>query len=420
MISLFRATLLLCFALALPLAAAAISDPTPDPTAAVVLLRHTVHGGCGSIPLENCFETMAELSGNGSTTGWIWTTRQPSASAPLLVDIGPGEFGTFNCAGTGTTRGFVTLRGSGREQTILAGTAQGVKVTNCKNLSFIDLGAKGRSGAVWEGSEGGSSSWSNVDLVGIGTTGGPSSGWTDQSCDTQTTRSVHYFHGSRIRAERTAGGPYTWAVYSVCAELWIFGGEISLDISGGSTSNNFTSVIRNAGALVEVFGTAIRGKIRGSTTGSALVGVDINNGTGTTLPIAFHSHGSNIGLSTAGADSQSFGVIAITAADDVHVHSAGTAYALTPGSSGTVTRIIINTSGSGQPDVEAPFHWSADTSPPLLASSYASKNGEDLFVETDCTSTSCSGGTQPHLMIYSTACPSSNPWWDVATNACRQ
>jgi hypothetical protein len=195
--------LVLSLALALPLAAAAMPDPAPDSNAAVVLLRTN----CGATPLKNCFERMEDLTTTG-TTGWIWATRQPSAASPLLVDIGPGVFTTFKCNGTGTTRGFVTLRGSGREQTILSGT-NGVTVTNCRNLSFMDLGAQGsKYGVLWSGAEGGSSSWTNVDLVGLGTStiGAPTAGWADDTCANQTARSVHYIHGSRIRAMAGVGG----------------------------------------------------------------------------------------------------------------------------------------------------------------------------------------------------------------------
>jgi hypothetical protein len=421
---LFRATLFLSLVLALPLAAAAMSDPNPDPTAAVILLRKS----CGTMPIHNCFETMEELTTTG-TTGWIWTMRQPSAAAPLFVDIGPGEFKQFVCngtpstPGTGPIRGFVTLRGSGREQTILKGTVQGARIIDCKNLSFIDIGIQGaKYGVYWTGSEGGSSSWSNVDIVGLGTN--PSVGiigWADALCAGQSTRSVHYFHGSRIRAMQASGtSPYTWAIASMCAENWIFGGEILIDLSGSAlASNQKWSAVWIDGGLVEAFGTAIRASVRESASSPDVAGVHIlNDGAAshTVAPVAFHSHGANFGLKVTSA--ATVDVVAIRAADDVHVHSPGTAYALTPGGAGKAIRVQV---GSGTPMIEAPYHWSADTAPPLLSSSYASKNGEDLFVETDCDANGCSGtGNQPHLMIYSTTCPTSNPWWDVARNMCRQ
>lgn len=418
MTSVFRFIAFASLAVLLPLAAAAISDPTPDPNAAVVLLRHTVHGGCGSTPLENCFETMGELVGTSPTTvgGWIWLTRNPSASSPLLVDIGPGTFSQpIRCDGTGTDRGYVTFRGSGREQTIVKGSNVGASIKSCMNLSFIDIGVHGgRTGVFWV--DGGFSSWSNVDVVALGTvTSGTIIGWLDQCDATPAARSVHYFHGSRIRTLGVQSGPNSYQSFRThCAETWIFGGELLLDLSAGS---GFSSVVvYNGGGFIEVFGTAIRGRVSGSFVTTEIIGALVYLGGGHTLPIAFHSHGANFGLSTKDASQTNINVVAIDAQDDVTVHSPGTAYALSPGTSGSAIRVRTSTNIGGTPKVEAPFHWSAGTQPPAIAS----VKGEDLFVETDCTLVNCSmGGTEPHLMIYTPNC-SPSPWWDVARNACRQ
>jgi hypothetical protein len=340
----------------------------------------------------------------------------------LLVDIGPGEFGRFSCDGTGTNpqQGHVTLRGSGREQTILEDEVAAIDIKDCATLSFLDLGAHASRYAVrWSGSEGGSSSWSNVDLVSIPTTTGAHSGWYDSGCTGQTSRSVHYFHGSRIR---TIGGPssgYMVPFYSGCAESWIFGGEILLDLSEGTASFLTPTVVRLEGGFAEVFGTAIRGRITGtgSVLTSEVVGVGVSGPSAAfphAMPGVFHSHGANIGLSTNNATATNINAVAISAQGSVTVHSPGTAYALSPGASASATRVRIT---GGTPHIEAPYQWSAATLPP----SVTSVNGEDLFVETDCSTSSCTGGTEPHLMIYApTRCTSSgNPWWDVGRNACR-
>src|SRR5262249_40943539 len=158
------------------------------------------------------------------------------------------------------------------------------------------------AGVSWQGSEGGSSSWSNVDLVGLGATSGITAGWSDSNCPTQTTRSVHYFHGSRIRAmSDPSSNPSYWVgFFTQCAESWIFGGEILLSANRGSVHDDY--VVLNGGGFMEVFGSAIRGKVTGSHIASDLVGVLVSS-SGSALPVAFHSHGANIGLSTKDAAS---------------------------------------------------------------------------------------------------------------------
>jgi hypothetical protein len=371
------------------------------------------------VPIPNCF-TYNVATGTWSPqdlwslTGWIWTTRNPSSSSPLLVDIGPGTFGTFHCNGTNSNgtgppiRGYVTLRGSGREQTILKGP-DGADITDCTTLSFIDLGVQGRRGVYWTGAQGGYSSWSNVDLVGLGTLG-PPVGWGDALCAGQTIRSVHYFHGSRIRAIVSGSVAYAWPFSSNCAESRIFGGEILLDVTGGQVQSTFADVIFLQGGYLETVGTAIRGSISGSGSSSALIGANIgDSGGGSTLPAGFDNHGGSIELST----NQAIPVIAINASGNVTVNSQGTAYDLSPGSSAAATRLAV----SSPAVVDAPYQWSAGNSPPAITS----LNGQDTFVETDCSSTgSCGSGSQPHLMIYSSACTGANgPWFDLVRQMCR-
>jgi hypothetical protein len=165
---------------------------------------------------------------------------------------------------------------------------------------------------------------------------------------------------------------------------------------------------------METFGTAIRGKVTGANTTRELIGVFVTeSGQHTLQPQGFHSHGVNIGLSTKDADLTTMDVYGIQALGNVIVHSPATAYNLSPGSGAKAYRVTSD----GTAKVEAPYHWSAGTAAPAVTS----LNGEDLFVETDCDVNGCSGtGNQPHLMIYSTACPTSNPWFDVARNLCRQ
>lgn len=385
-------------------------DPSPDPNAQIVALRLD----CGPVGSEmpNCFETMESLS--DLATGWIWNTRNPTATSPLLVDIGPGKFGPFHCDGGG----FVTLRGSGREVTIIKDAAlQGVEVKNCDDLAFIDLGVHGgQIGARWIGS--GFSSWSNTDLVTTGeSTSGVHAAWGDD-CDydpatyPNVERSTHYFHGSRAR-NTGDGHVVTSAFYTQCAENWFFGGEIFVDLQQQSQWGNAVR-ITNLGEL-RTFGTAIRARARGDGHAvGGLYGVLLESPFSPSSTIAFHSHGSiiNVSADAATLDQDVIGVGARTA--NSFAHTPGTAFVLKPGGSGTARRI----EAQGGAIVQSPFLWQSGSQPPAIES----QDGSDVFVETDCGAAGdCDGGgSETHLMIYNaTACGSADPWFDVVTGSCR-
>lgn len=123
--------LLILAALFAPSLAIALSG---SPTVGIVFLNtdctragHTLGG--------DCFESVAALE------TVIWSVIKPTAENPLIVDIGPGTFeGTLSC---GTGQGYVTLRGAGRERSII--TTNGVasiatfSAIGCKNLTMQDL-----------------------------------------------------------------------------------------------------------------------------------------------------------------------------------------------------------------------------------------------------------------------------------------
>jgi hypothetical protein len=81
-----------------------------DIDAAIVKLRTSCQEA--GTTLNNCFTDLPALN------AWIWDTRTPtpSATSPLLIEIGPGTFsGSFSCE----NKGYVTLRGSGIGKTII-------------------------------------------------------------------------------------------------------------------------------------------------------------------------------------------------------------------------------------------------------------------------------------------------------------
>lgn len=371
-----------------------------DGDAAVVLLREDCTG------LGNCFETMAALS--DPATGWIWNTRSPSpsASAPLLVDIGPGEFGAFECE----DGGHVTLRGSGREISVLSAEIA-ADIKNCDDLSFIALGFHGTRYAVrWD--ETGTSSWSNVDLFVTGSnTFSYTAGWFD-GCDPETDRSVHYFHGSRVRNE--GGETSTTVGYdSECGETWFFGGEIMVVVSNEGTAfeNGVGVSVGGFAGEFRAFGTAIRVSSVGDTDN--LTGIKIGGASS-----IVHLHGSVVNVAKDPADTSSDSVYSIEATAAGFIHTPGTAYVIK--GNGGDTRRIKNSSGA---TIQAPFLWQSGSYPPMAANEnnvVKSKKGQDIWVETDCDSTgNCNAKSDPHLMIYTAGCGASNPWFDVVTGACR-
>jgi len=373
-------------------------DLTPDSNATVVFLRTdcNVNGN----PMENCFESMAALS--DPSTGWIWNTRNPTSSAPLLVVVGPGEFDQFVCP---NGRGYVSLRGSGREQTIIAGSDTGMSIRNCEDLSFTDLGIRGgRIGVQWIG--GGFSTWSDTDIVVSGeTSAGTTGAWGDLVDASQQpfVCGTHYFHGSRVRA--TGGGSAeASAFYSQCGESWFFGGEILNEVSKSTRQANAVRITSPFGD-VRTFGTAIREVVTApvSIGDGELVGVVVSGG-------HFHSHGSVINVDARGVTNASAVGLSVISAGFAHTPEA--AWVLTPDGSGTTTRVRTANGGVAQ----SPYVWQSGSAPPVVTS----QHGSDLFVETDCNSSDCNGHSDPHLMIYSSNCTGSGgPWFDVVRQSCR-
>ena len=125
-----------------------ITSPFPD----TVYVRKS----CGS--MANCGNTLAELK------TWIDSYKKPSNSAPLLIDIGPGNFaGYISCANYSR----MSVRGAGPTQTVLTGASSvsmAISGNNCFDLVVQDLSIKTSllSGIGWTG--GGSSTWTNVHV----------------------------------------------------------------------------------------------------------------------------------------------------------------------------------------------------------------------------------------------------------------
>lgn len=373
--------------LAAPAALATNNLPPVGPFPDVVYLRQN----CGM--MQNCATTMDEL------LTWTYNTRLPSASFPLLIDIGTGSFGGFTC----NASGYITLRGAGRHNTVLGSTIVGLNLAGpgCTRLAFQDLSIVSTgNGFEWWG--GGSASYSNIEIT------GGSFAWWDYSGN----GSQHYWWNSVLNGKGSA----TFQTYGAMHRF--YGGEVNLD----AVATDYAAVhVNSAGGVpgeIQMYGSAIRARANPGATVGTLTGVKVD------FSQTFHLHGGSIGVNASAAGDANVNVVGIrsqydpTTGDGATVHVLESAYALTGKGSGTVKRIVGAAPGS---PTQVPFLWSnGPNAPPITAS----QKGADMYVETDCSSAKCSGattadGTETHLMIYNPSCATDGPWFDVVTGRCR-
>lgn len=388
-------------------AVASVASATVD----IAQLRTNCTGVISCTGSQSADVTCCETS-MSTLTAWLWGTRKPTESAPVLIDIGPGSsFAAFDCplaAPPAPHNGHVTLRGSGRDRTRIARFS----ARDCDKLSIQDLTVADTAFAItWRGS--GSSQWSNVG-VDVTPGFGFSVGWWDIDMEPATPKAVHYWFGSKIRVHGATGLNAAFLLQST--ETWFYGGEIEADLSGlpgGSGFNSYAASVAFAGDL-RVFGSAVRSRAGSACAAGTLYGMRVlGNG-------MFHMHGGIInadGLSTAAGCSAAINAIALEGEDNAQAHTPGTAFQVSANGTGTATRLAK----SGSAHLDSPFLWPAAVNPPAIDS----LNGADLFVETDCNGSACiaGAGSDTHLMIYNPArCPTPtwSKWFDATSGACRQ
>ncbi len=379
--------------------------------------------------IQNCFTSMAALAGTEELTqpyvpahpspetngAWLWDVRKPHPTSPIVIDIGEGTWGPFICPGNtlGESFGGITLRGRGREHTILRGVNVGFLAADCDDLQVHDLSAKGGSyGVRWV--NGGSANWYSVDMVADDVDIFYVAGWLDH-CTSTAPPSVHYFYDSRSIA--LGGFEIAVGYWAACAETWFYGGEIIVDAAQrpGTGLHRLIGLAVNLSSDVRLFGTAVRVLAPNQINTTQMTGVQIT-GTDPIKRSQLHLHGSHMELAGASTAGVSFDVFGISARGESFVHSPGGSWSLdTP--DGTPTRIA----STGNALVQVPFQWESGTDEPVPG--LVSETGADLFVETDCNDATgdCdgSGTVRPHLMVYDTTC-NPTPWFDIATGACRK
>ncbi|MFK5893373.1 MAG: hypothetical protein QM504_09165 [Pseudomonadota bacterium] len=348
----------------------------------------TVHLKKDCAGINNCATTLSEL------IPWIWNTRQPNSSNPLLVKISTGTFLTLagsiiNSGSFCKNAGFVTFMGSGKENTILknpgASDLNGISITNCQKLSFQDLTFDFKNtiyGIFWNG--GGNSNFNNIQLIG----GGPA--WYDEGCPSSE-QPTHYFIGSQISAKSNLYG-VTTAYFTRCADTWFIGSEIVAESNGIPVSTIFADGISSMKPEVHIYGSSLR----------AISAAGVN----TSELLAVHSKNASVHIHGTGIDVISFegnNITALRAEEGGSIHANQSGFVMKTGNGGTKSR--LSEIGSGK--IIAPYVW-GDIS---VAAGVTSIHGADISVSTD------NADQQPHLLIYSANCSSS--WFDSTLNQCR-
>ncbi len=384
-------------------------------------------------PLDNCFETMQEL------TDWLWTDRpaDPSQSAPIVVEIGPGDFGRIVCPNSGddTDRnGWTTFRGSGRDQTRILGSGDlfgaqaAATIVNCEGLAFEHLTIEGTGyGVSWH--KGGSSTWTDVHIRAGGATNGIGFAWYDNlgGCPSPA---VHYFFASKL--ETRGASLFNVAYEAHCTEVWFYGGEIQTTwVADPGVVVANAAILVGAGADVRVFGSALRANAGAAVAANfdngnvtdAVTGVLVQNGG------VFHMHG---GIINADASSSQVGAgaTAVRVETGGFAHTPGTGYVVKAVGSGAARRVQAADPPAPGQGAQLPFLWQPSSTPPTSgteANKLESQRGQDLWVETDCNASgdcdSQAGANPPydeaHLMVYDDQrCPA-DPWFDTVTARCR-
>lgn len=393
---------------------------SPAVDAPSISLKYT----CGTD--QNCFSDPAAM------LSWIWGVRDPTTANPLIVNIDPGQFifpDTTTCSTGYPTqnpgRGNVTFHGSGRDNTVLTGGGtifiNGVlNISGCNNLSFQDMtiraslrgGASTGSGiaVVWENA--GSSNWTNMALEGA------YGGWYDSLAGgTACSGSVghHNWFSSTISAAKSST---KIAYLSACGDSKFWGSEIatindgSPEVSTGSEAGTGFSV-SGSKTVVHLYGSDVSVTTTASGIPGPQTGLYVRQG-GTV-----HIHGGEIVVRQQNP-SATQGVTAISAnGTGTLVHTPETSFGLLTPSGGVATR-IKSTNGA---TVQSPFRWSSGFTPPTGGSALplVSSDGEDMFVQTNCSSSGCvATGTETHLLVYNNSCTVAGPWFDTVTKACRQ
>lgn len=342
-----------------------------------------------------------------------------------MIDIGPGTFQSWEC-----TSSNVTLRGSGRDKTIIKGGTQGFGVEinqGCTDLTVQDLTVDNANGfwGVTIPNIAAKTSWTNVEIMG-GIYGWVE--WVTSSCANHDGK--HLFFSSRIISTGAVVNNNTSRAYTAtCAQSWFWGSEITSQAPSAMT-NMFA--LEAHGAEVHLYGSNVRLLLpNGSAAASYIPGSPSSGNSHYMIAAlnssAIHIHGTGLDVVHPGT-----GTADMLYADSTsHFHANESAFNMHVSGAGKVRRI------GGAGSIEAPYAWKQGSTPPLSTkldgtptlngvTTLISVNGADSYIETDCpVSGNCSvGGTFPHQMVYRGECTNTTvnggPWFDLTTKDCRK
>lgn len=336
-----------------------------DANASIVSLRTSCTENNGTVVINNCFADINTLF------NWLSNTRKPSASAPLLVEIGPGKFtGFISCVAPGSFS-HVTFRGAGINRTTIGRLTLG---TGCTELVFSELTVTQQSAgqyAVTILKPGLNTTWKNVFLNG---------NWEEYGTGGNGAIGKHYWFQSRIN------GYYQINV----DQSWFFGSEIA-NIQPQVNGENALTV--GAGGEAHVYGSNIN-VTNSSTTAIDLVAVRVSAGG------EAHIHGTGIDVISTTVSN----ITALKAESGGEIHANGAAYNLRAPAGSSTSRIVKD--ADPQTHVHAPYLWEHIPTLPLT-----SIQGADMTV----IATGTADG-RPHIAVYDSNCQSK--WYDTSDKAC--
>lgn len=366
---------------------------TPPANADTVSVLKTCIPGGVDENTPNCFSTIASLE------SWIHNVR--TSNNPLLVNIGPGEFGAITCAEGPNIDGKynnVTFRGAGPSKTKIVGTPDTVNNgyamfidSPCKVLNVDDLTitSTGVWGIIVENAFELNSTWTNVVVEAI------KYGWIESlpsgagSCNASN-RGTHYWFNSRISVTPDNGVRRVYT--NACAESWFFGTELSLIDNTTALDGTGENFILDAGASGETH-------LYGSTLKLiSTVELDIPYNILKSLNNSeVHMHGSGIEVES----SQPNDIIVLYADSTSSIHANASAFKIS--NPGTTQHI----GGAGV--IKSPYIWQ-EGAPPNTTNM---KIGSELYIDTRAV--------QPEMFFSNEACGATfEPWVSVKTGQCKE